>query len=116
MRSVIQAIALTGVFAFLAFGQTTSMAGTGTCAEFAAMEPESQMMAVKDMQMAVKDMTSDKMMAEDNMASEGSMMAEDNMASEGSMMAEDIVSAVLRACEGNPDMMAMDAMMKGSGN
>ncbi|MGB8622225.1 MAG: HdeA/HdeB family chaperone [Paracoccaceae bacterium] len=78
-----------------------------TCAEFTAMDAEAQMNAVKGMQMASDDMSSDNM-ASDNMESDS--MASDDMAM------QDSAAAIVAACEGNPDMMAMDAMMAGMDN
>lgn len=88
-----------------------------TCAEFTAMDAEAQMNAVKGMQMASDDMSSDNMasdnMESDNMASDS--MASDSMASDDMAM-QDSAAAIVAACEGNPDMMAMDAMMAGMDN
>jgi hypothetical protein len=162
MTRVTKAIVLSGVLAVPVFAQDGSM--TTTCAEFMAMNSEGQMMTLKEMQTAAKDMASDKMMAEDSMATDDSIMAEDSMATDDSMMAEDsmatddsmmaedsmatddsimaedsmaaddsmmaedsmaaqhsmvaedMVSRVLQSCEGDPDMMVMDAMMEASGN
>lgn len=81
---------------------------TKTCAQFMALDSEGRMTVVEEMQTPAKEMATNKMMPED--------MGSDKMTSEGdSMTVEDTVAAVLRACEGKPDKMLMDAMMEASG-
>jgi hypothetical protein len=66
-----------------------------TCADYMAMDSEGQMQAMEAMEMA----SPEGMMAEGAEDAEGDGMMEEHMAAMGA------------ACDGNPDMMAMDAMM-----
>lgn len=92
-----------------------------TCADFMAMDAEGQAAAVEAMQAASMDgemMTDemsegdDGMMSDDEMSGEDdAMMSEEGMASDdGDMMSEDMVAGMASACDGSPDMMAIDAM------
>lgn len=128
----VAAAALATGFALPAAAQSDAMdVSATTCAEFLAMAPDEQSHALEAMHMASDkmaadgmasdDMASDDMaadgMASDDMASDG--MASDDMAADGmasdEMAADDMmkqeVMALISACDGHPDMMAMDAMM-----
>jgi hypothetical protein len=104
------------------FAQDAMSAATMTCAEFMAMDPDGQMQAVQAMEAA----SSGGLMAEGEMAAEGMMTeGEGEMAAEGEMaeggdeammaegdgMMEEQIASISAACEGDPDMMAADAMM-----
>lgn len=99
-----------------------------TCADFMAMDAEGQMAAVAAMQGASMeegamsgDVEGDDEMAESEVAEGDGMEAgemaesgapdESMMSEDGTAMAEDMVATVTAGCEGQPDMMAMDAMM-----
>ena len=104
--------------------QDAMSAETMTCADFMAMESDARMEAMQAMEMASSGgmmadaeggMAAEGMMAEGEgeMAAEG-MMAEggdDAMMAEGHGTIEEQIEAMSAACEGNPDMMATDAMM-----
>lgn len=118
----------------LAAGGASAM--TTTCADFAAMSAEDQMaevammhdemMAMESDAMATDDaMAADDAMATDDMAADDAMatddaMAADAMATDDAMagddamaadaMATDEMASIMAACEGNPDMMVMEAM------
>lgn len=118
------AIVVTGLvtaFAFPAYAANHGMDATMMkCADFIAMDAEGQVKSMEAMQKALDEMALDKMtsdeMAADEMAADE--MAADEMVSEAtasdevaSDMASDEMTAIASACEGNPDMMALDAMM-----
>ena len=83
-------------------GQTAAMDAMATTDAMASAEG-----ATDDM--AADAMATDDMAADDTMASDDAM-ATDGMASDDAM-ATDNMTALMAACEGQPDMMAMDAMM-----
>lgn len=122
MKRVILAIALSGVFAVPAFAQDSGMAAEKmSCAEFTAMDADGQMKAVETMQMASDNMASGEMKSGEMTSGQMEMgqtssgeMKSGEMASGDSMMSDDMVAAVAKACEGHPDMMAMDAMKETS--
>ncbi|WP_324751424.1 hypothetical protein [Roseovarius sp. Pro17] len=122
-------------FAAQSLATETMDVSSTTCADLMAMSQEEQSATMDAMHMAQSDMASDDMaaddMASDDMASDD--MASDDMASDDmaadDMAADDMASddmasddmasddkmseetkAMMSACEGNPDMMAMDAM------
>lgn len=122
-------------FAAQSLAQETMDVSSTTCADMMAMSQEEQSATMDAMHMASDEMATDDMakdgMAKDDMA-EGDMaaddmavddmaaddMASDEMASDDmakdDMAKDDMMSeeamAMMSACEGNPDMMAMDAM------
>ncbi|TYB83636.1 HdeA/HdeB family chaperone [Oceaniovalibus sp. ACAM 378] len=94
-----------------------------TCAEFTAMDDESKMKAVDDMHMAAMDAENSEMSEEekmkteeDKMAKEADMSKEDKMKMDEEKMAmnEEGAMKTAAACEGNDDMMAIDAMKSDS--
>lgn len=93
------------------FAQNAMSADSTTCADYMAMDSDGQMHAMEAMEMA----SSEGMMAESEgeMAAEGEMAegVDDAMMAEGDGMMEEHMAAMSAACDGNPDMMAMDAMM-----
>ena len=103
------AIVVTGLvtaFAFPAYAANHRMDATMMkCVDFTAMDAEGQVKSMEAMQKALDEMALDKMMS-DEMVSEAT--ASDEVASD---MASDEITAIASACEGNPDMMALDAMM-----
>ena len=109
MNSCGHAIVVTGLvtaFAFPAYAASHSMDATMVkCVDFTAMDADGQVKSMEAMQKALDEMALDKMMS-DEMVSEAT--ASDEVASD---MASDEITAIASACEGNPDMMALDAMM-----
>ena len=98
------------LFASPLFAQDAMSPESMTCADFMAMDSDGQMQALQAMaspegMMAEGEMPAEGMMAEGGMAAEG-MMAEGD-----EMMTDEQMAAMSAACEGDPDMMAMDAMM-----
>ncbi len=75
-----------------------------TCAEFTAMDDEGKMKAADAMHMAAMDAENSEMSEEDKM----------KMDEEKRAMNEEGVMKTAAACEGNDDMMAMDAMKSDS--
>ena len=99
------AIVVTGLVAALAFSAHAanhSMDATMmTCAAFTAMDAEGQVKSMQAMRKALDEMALDKMMPEE--------MAPDAAASDATV--SDEMTAIVLACDGNPDMMALDAML-----
>ena len=99
MKYITHALAVTGLlgaFALPALAQDAMMAEDMTCADLMAMDEEGQMEAMTAMEMAMAE-------------SEGTEMSE-----EDAMMAgEEMMPGTMSACEGNDDMMAMEAMQMG---
>jgi hypothetical protein len=94
-----------------------------TCAEFTAMDDEGKMNAADAMHMAAMDAENSEMseedkmkMEEEKMAKEAGMSEEDKMKMDEEKMAmnEEGAMKTAAACEGNDDMMAMDAMKSDS--
>ncbi len=105
MKLFYHAIVVTGLvtaFAVPAYAANHSMDATMmTCAAFTAMDAEGQVKSMQAMRKALDEMALDKMMPDE--------MAPDAAASDE--MTSDKMTAIASACEGNPDMMALDAMM-----
>ncbi len=110
MKLFCHAIVVTGLvtaFAFPAYAASHSMDEIMmTCVDFTAMDAEGQVKSMKAMQLALDEMALDKMTS-DEMAADA--IASDAMASDE--VASDEMIAIASACEDNPDMMALDAMM-----
>ncbi len=95
MKRMCLAAVIAAFVAVPAFAQE-KMAEEMTCAELMAMDEAGQMEAMTQMEMAAakaegKEMTSDEAMA----------------------AGEEMMPGTMTACEGNPDMMAMEAMKEG---
>ena len=108
------AIVVTGLvtaFAFPAYAASHSMDATMMkCVDFTAMDADGQVKSMEAMQKALDEMALDKMMSDEMAADE--MVSETTTSDEvASDMASDEITAIASACEGNPDMMALDAMM-----
>lgn len=83
---------------------------TMTCSEFAAMDEEGQMSAMESMKSA--SMEGDASATDSTTTgTDSTATGTDSTATEGddAMMQEEM-TAMMSACEGNDDMMAMDAM------
>jgi hypothetical protein len=106
MRIETAALAMASLLGTLAASPLVAQDATSpdsmTCADYMAMDPDGQMQAMEAMEMA----SSEGMMAE----GADSMEAEEPIA-DGDGMMEEHMAAMGAACDGNPDMMAMDAMM-----
>ncbi len=125
MRNLVHLTATAAVLIGVALpgaAQTDAMdMSSASCADFMAMTPEEQTSAMEAMQMASDEMATDEMatdeMANDEMATDEMAtdeMASDEMASD-EMMSEEM-TAMMSACDGNPDMMAMEAMKSSMDN
>ncbi len=96
MKRIMMAVAIGGLFALPAFAQDAMSADTMTCADFMAMDEAGQMEAMTAMEMAAGEAS-------------GTTMTEDEAMSSG----QEMMPGTMTACEGNPDMMAMEAMESG---
>ncbi len=91
------ALALAGsFFAVPALAQDAMSADTMTCGDLMAMDEAGQMEAMTQMEMAAAEAEGTEMTSEDAMAA-----------------GEEMMPGTMTACEGNPEMMAMDAMKAG---
>ena len=112
MRNFYQVIAAAGLVAAFALPANSASHDVDltklTCAEFTAMEADGQMTAMDAMDEMSDEMASDEMASEEVTSEDASS---DAMASDDAMAA-DQMTAMKTACEGSPDMMAMDAMME----
>jgi len=116
---VIAAVCATLAIPAMAAGATD--ASTMTCANFMAMDDAGQMQALDALKMAATQgdtMSSDDMSADSGSSgsmSAGSGSTASGNASDGSMASDAInnetVTAMAAACDGHPDMMAMDVLM-----
>ena len=100
MKYLTQTLAITGLlgaFALPAFAQDAEMdPATMTCADLMAMDEAGQMEAMTAMEMAMAE-------------TEGTEMTEEEAMAAG----EEMMPGTMTACEGNDDMMAMEAMQAG---
>ncbi len=96
MKRILLAMSFAGAFALPAFAQDAMSADTMTCADFMAMDEAGQMEAMTAMEMAAGEAS-------------GTAMTEDEAMAAG----EEMMPGTMTACEGNPDMMAMEAMESG---
>ena len=103
------ALVVTGLvtaFAFPAHAANHSMDATMmTCAAFIAMDAEGQVKSIQAMRKALEEMALDKMAPD---ATAPGATASDEMTSD---RISDEMTAIVLACKGNPDMMALDAML-----
>ena len=109
MKRFCHAIVVTGLVAapaFPAYAASHSMdAIMMTCVDFTAMDVEDQMKSMEAMHKALDEMSLDEMSSEELVSDE---TASDERASDET--ASDEMMAIASACEGNPDMMVLDAM------
>ena len=99
MNSTLKALAiagLAGTLALPAVAQDATMAEDMTCADLMAMDEAGQMEAMTQLEMAMA-------------TSEGTEMTEEDAMAAG----EEMMPGTMAACEGNDDMMAMEAMKMG---
>ncbi len=100
MKYLVHALAVTGLFgafALPAAAQDAAMdPATMTCADLMAMDEAGQMEAMTQMEMAMAE-------------TEGTTMTEDEAMASG----EEMMPGTMTSCEGNPEMMAMEAMQAG---
>ncbi len=96
MTRIMMAVAIGGLCALPAFAQDAMSPDTMTCADFMAMDEAGQMEAMTAMEMAAGEAS-------------GTAMTEDEAMAAG----EEMMPGTMTACEGNPEMMAMEAMESG---